>query len=215
MIRIIGICIVITIRMLFYYTSPSSCARLSLPVWFGLSVFVFSLLSVCFWLLLWPSSRLYWPGSTRQSSCTRLYLRIWFIEKLWLLLVWPSLRFCWQGSTSHLAFTRYCFTLKLLVGVNPPFILPSHVHCPHYCNTIARLLRKIRRPPDLSCVCYTHYTILAMAISCKGQPHAQAVRVYISIISMIRFIVIIVVIIVMAPSSHSSCTRLMMIYLLV
>jgi len=56
--------------------------------------------------------------------------------------------------TCDLAFTRYCFTLQLLCGSQSTFIAPSHLHCPHYCNTIARLLRKIRRPPDPPFVCY-------------------------------------------------------------
>ena len=33
-------------------------------------------------------------------------------------------------------------------GVNHPFITPAHLHYPHYCNTIARLVRNTRPPPD-------------------------------------------------------------------
>jgi len=47
-------------------------------------------------------------------------------------------------------------------------IAPFHLHCPHYCNSIARLLRNIRRPPDSPFVAI-HHIILVMAISCKGQ----------------------------------------------
>ena len=47
-------------------------------------------------------------------------------------------------------------------------IAPHHPHCPHYCNTIARLLRNIRIPTDPTSVCI-HHNILVMAISCKGQ----------------------------------------------
>jgi len=36
---------------------------------------------------------------------------------------------------------------------------PSHLHFPYYCNTIARLLRNMRRPPDPPCVCITPYNI--------------------------------------------------------
>jgi len=43
--------------------------------------------------------------------------------------------------------------------INHLFIASSHLHCPHYCNTIARLLRNIRRPLGLPCVCYTPYNI--------------------------------------------------------
>jgi len=44
----------------------------------------------------------------------------------------------------------------------------SQLHCPHYCNAIAGLLRNIRRPPDPQLYAM-HNTILVMAISCKGQ----------------------------------------------
>ena len=40
--------------------------------------------------------------------------------------------------------------------INHPCIAPSHLHCPHSCNTIARLLRSIRRSPrPLFCMPYT------------------------------------------------------------
>ena len=44
--------------------------------------------------------------------------------------------------------------------INDPFTAPSHLHCPHYCNTIARPLRTLRPPPpEPSFVCHTPYTI--------------------------------------------------------
>jgi len=43
--------------------------------------------------------------------------------------------------------------------VNHPFIAPPNLHCSRYCNTIARLLRNIRPPPDPACVCHTPYNI--------------------------------------------------------
>jgi len=43
--------------------------------------------------------------------------------------------------------------------INHSFIAHSHLHCPHYCNAIARLLRNIRRPPDPPFVCHAHYHI--------------------------------------------------------
>jgi len=48
-----------------------------------------------------------------------------------------------------------------------------HLHCWNYCNTIARLLRKIRRPPPTPFVYAIHHTILVMAISCKGQAASE------------------------------------------
>jgi len=43
--------------------------------------------------------------------------------------------------------------------INHPCIAHSHLYCPHYCNTIARLLRNIRRLSDPPCVCHTPYNI--------------------------------------------------------
>ena len=40
--------------------------------------------------------------------------------------------------------------------INRPFILPARLHCPHCCNTIARLLGNIRPPPRPPlCMSYT------------------------------------------------------------
>jgi len=39
--------------------------------------------------------------------------------------------------------TRYSFTSYLCARINHPFITPAHTHYPHYCNTIARLLRNV------------------------------------------------------------------------
>jgi len=43
--------------------------------------------------------------------------------------------------------------------INHPCVAPSHLHCPHYCNTIACLFRSIRRPPNPPFVCHTPYSI--------------------------------------------------------
>jgi len=69
----------------------------------------------------------------------------------------------------HLAFTRYCFTLKLYCGSPSSFYCPPHLQSLPFCITIARPLRKIRPPTDPSFV-YQRHTILVMAIPCKGQP---------------------------------------------
>ena len=51
-----------------------------------------------------------------------------------------------QGN--NLAFTRYCFTSRLLcTNQSSNDRPPAHLHCSHYFNTIASLLRNIRRPP--------------------------------------------------------------------
>jgi len=42
--------------------------------------------------------------------------------------------------------------------VKPPFFAPPHLHYPDHCNSVARLLRNIRIPPDPPCG-HTLYTI--------------------------------------------------------
>ena len=84
-----------------------------------------------------------------------------------------------------LAFTRYCFTLKLLGGSHSlfhfeaswweSFILsfPPHLQSLHYCNTTARLLRNTRPPPPTPGLYAIHHTLLEMAILCKGQTDGE------------------------------------------
>ena len=50
--------------------------------------------------------------------------------------------------------------LVVCARVNRPFILPARLHCPQRCNAIARLLGKIRPPPNPLFVVYTPYTII-------------------------------------------------------
>ena len=72
-------------------------------------------------------------------------------------------------SSQKWAFTRYCFTSRrLCTRLNHLFIAHPHLHCPHYCNTIARLLRNRRHPPTPLWNAIQH-TILMMTISCEGQ----------------------------------------------
>jgi len=49
--------------------------------------------------------------------------------------------------------------LVVCARVNHHYILPARLHCPHCCNTIARLLGNIRPPLDLPLVCHTPYNI--------------------------------------------------------
>ena len=58
-----------------------------------------------------------------------------------------------------LALTRYSFTPKLsrtsLSSFTPP---PPHLHCSHYCNTIADYCAIYDPPHDPFCMSYTiHY----------------------------------------------------------
>jgi len=68
-----------------------------------------------------------------------------------------------------LAFAKYIFLFRVVCArINRPVIPPAYLHCPHWCNTTARLLGNIR-PPPTSLVHAIHHPILAMTISCKGQ----------------------------------------------
>jgi len=54
---------------------------------------------------------------------------------------------------ARLAFTRYSFTSTLLCRATHHFIPLPRLECPHYCTTIALLLRDIRPPTDPPSVC--------------------------------------------------------------
>ena len=70
-----------------------------------------------------------------------------------------------------MAFTKDCCLLSSVCArANLPFLAPPHLHCPHFCNTIARLLRNTRPPPPSTTVLYAiHHTKLVLAVACKGQ----------------------------------------------
>jgi len=60
----------------------------------------------------------------------------------------------------HPPFTRYCFTPKLMCTNQSSVITPPpHPHCPHYCTTIAQLLRNIRPLSNLPFVRRAPYNI--------------------------------------------------------
>ena len=76
-------------------------------------------------------------------------------------LIAPQL-FC-ESTTSParwLAFTRYSFTSRLLCTNHSLFYCPSHLHCPHSCNTFAILLCNIRPPSDPPFLCRTPHIIV-------------------------------------------------------
>ena len=50
------------------------------------------------------------------------------------------------------------------------FLPPPHLQSLHYCNTIARLMRNIRPPPDPPYVCHTPYNIGGGNIVAKANP---------------------------------------------
>jgi len=58
----------------------------------------------------------------------------------------PSSRIMAAQVRGTLAITRYPFTSKLVCKSEPPFLAPPHLHCPHYCDAIARRLRKMLPP---------------------------------------------------------------------
>jgi len=64
-----------------------------------------------------------------------------------------------SNTVLNLASTRYCLLLVVCARVNRPFIRPARLHCPHFCNTIARLFGNIRPPLDLPLVSHTLYQI--------------------------------------------------------
>jgi len=67
---------------------------------------------------------------------------------------------CTQRQTGRVKpYTRYSFTPTLSRAIKPSWYCPLHLHSSHFCNSIVRLLRTIRPPPDPPCVCHTPYNI--------------------------------------------------------
>jgi len=102
--------------------------------------------------------------------------------RMWLLLcscvaLWGFRLIDWYATCTAqaerwaerglLAFTRYSFTSGLFWTNQSSFYCPRHLHCPHGCNTIARLLSNLRPPSDPPCVCHTH-TILVWKYRVKA-----------------------------------------------
>jgi len=76
-------------------------------------------------------------------------------------------------AAAILAFKRYWITSRLLCTNQPSFHHRANLHCPPWCNTIARLLGSIHprpRPP----VFMPHHTLLVITISCKGRAPSPA-----------------------------------------
>jgi len=74
------------------------------------------------------------------------------------------------GTHQTLAFTRYCFTSRILCTnpssyYCPPLLASLSTLLQYYCTTFAQYTT----PPDPPCVCDTPYTILVITISCEGQ----------------------------------------------
>jgi len=67
----------------------------------------------------------------------------------------PRSRFHATGST-NLGLYKILFYFEAFVQESIIMLCPPHLHCPHFCNTVARLLPKIRRPPQPPfCLSYT------------------------------------------------------------
>jgi len=90
-----------------------------------------------------------------------------------LFCIWSALSL-WRKDGAlemdavNLAYTRYCFTSRLLCTNQSSLHCPSHLHRPHGCDIIAILLRNSRPPSDPPCSRRTSYNY-CIAISCKGQ----------------------------------------------
>jgi len=66
-----------------------------------------------------------------------------------------------KQAAQHMGWPLQDILLLVVVcaRINHPFILPARVHCPHCCNTIARLLGYIRPALDFPFVCHKPYNI--------------------------------------------------------
>jgi len=110
------------------------------------------------WTLLPKNNAIHFIGSRapqlEQLKNERAALRFQLEAIIYLCVVLFS--FFIRRYHDMLAFTRYCFTSRLLGTNQASFYCPSHLHCLRYCNTVARPLRNMRPPhrPPL-CMPYT------------------------------------------------------------
>jgi len=81
---------------------------------------------------------------------THLYLHPYIYRYIYTYISYPNPSLhptCWPLQDIVLL-------LVVCARINRSFILPDRLHCPHGCNTIARLLGNIRPPLDLPFVCH-------------------------------------------------------------
>jgi len=64
-----------------------------------------------------------------------------------------------MSCKSQFGLYKILFYFEAFVHESIIIFLPHHLHCPHYCNAIARLLRNIRRPPPTDPMCHAQYHI--------------------------------------------------------
>jgi len=104
--------------------------------------------------------------------CIRMYIERILgagYRTVYVLYLWYVYQRAQQPSRTHLrngpfgglviGWPSKYVVLHLYVWarINRPFFLPAHLHCPHCCNTIARLLGNIQ-PPTRTPLC-APYTI--------------------------------------------------------
>ena len=88
--------------------------------------------------------------------CVRAGLRAWVCVCVFAyVFVSMCVHACWRSFGIYNIF----FSFFLSARINHPFITPAQCHYPHYCNTIARLVRNVWPPPDPLLTCHTPYSI--------------------------------------------------------
>ena len=75
----------------------------------------------------------------------------------------------WAGMNATWPVQDILLLFFVRARINHPFITSAHSRYPHYCKTIARLLRHIHPPSPTLPLYATHHRILVMTISCKGR----------------------------------------------
>jgi len=112
--------------------------------------------------------------------CVNIYIHMYvYINYLYIYSLFPPVvgsSISVRQARTPLSACALTWTLQdillhqgFCVQINHRFIALPYLHCPHYCNIVARLLRNVRPPPNPFCMAYIHHTILVMVISCKGQ----------------------------------------------
>jgi len=114
------------------------------------------------------------PG--RLHIYVYIYIYIYIYIHIYIYIYIYICMYIYKWVYVYIYTYMYIYTNKIVspfeAFVHEPIIIwlpPPHLHFPHYCNTIERLLRNIR-PPPTPFLYTTHPTILALAISYRVKP---------------------------------------------
>jgi len=89
-----------------------------------------------------------------------------------------GLTLCDAGTAVRLGRYKILFYFEAFLHERVVLLLPLHLHCPHDCMTITRLMRNIRPPPPISLLYAIHHTYWQLRYRVKADVRHD--RIYFS-----------------------------------